>query len=148
MRALGPSSDLGPVLLLRGLTVDRSRPDLDSLAAERDPERFVQRMLPHAARSFAASIVMLPRRQAKAASVAYLYCRMLDTYEDLLPDPQARIRELGAFGERFATDPPRSRRHCLSRPPAGTATASTCCWSNAAGSSTRSTPGSTRRIAR
>ena len=106
MRALGPSSDLGPVLLLRGLTVDRSRPDLDSLAAERDPERFVQRMLPHAARSFAASIVMLPRRQAKAASVAYLYCRMLDTYDDLLPDPQARIRELGAFGERFATDPP------------------------------------------
>ncbi len=106
MRALGSSSDLALVLLLRGLTVDRSRPDLDSLGAERDPERFVQRMLPHAARSFAASIVMLPRRQARAASVAYLYCRMLDTYEDLLADPAARVAELTAFGARFADVPP------------------------------------------
>lgn len=95
----------GAVQLLRGLAVDRERPDLDSLAAERDPERFVQRMLPHAARSFAASIVILPRGAARAASVAYLYCRMLDTYEDLLPGADAKARELAAFGARFGSSP-------------------------------------------
>ena len=95
------SGELGAVQVLRGLRANRERPDLDSLAAESDPERFVRRMLPHAARSFAASIVMLPREQARAASVAYLYCRMLDTYEDLLPDREAKFRELTAFGARL-----------------------------------------------
>lgn len=91
----------GPILLLRGLAANRSEPDLVSLASETDPERFVRRMLPHAARSFAASIVILPAPAARAASVAYLYCRMLDTYEDLLADPASRSRELAAFGARF-----------------------------------------------
>ena len=101
---------MGPVLLLRGLMANRARPDLAALAAEGDPERFVERMLPHAARSFAASIVILPRQAARAASVGYLYCRMLDTYEDLLPNPARRVEELTAFGARFADggskDPP------------------------------------------
>jgi phytoene/squalene synthetase len=34
--------------------------------------------------------------------VAYLYCRMLDTYEDLVPDRVAREAQLTAFGARFA----------------------------------------------
>ena len=71
---------------MRGLTVDRNRPDFAALGAERDPERFLWKVLPHAARSFAASIVVLPRDQAMASAVAYLYCRMLDTYEDLIDD--------------------------------------------------------------
>jgi len=96
---------LGPVLLARGLTVDRRRPDLAALAAERRPERFVWRVLPHAARSFAASIVVLPREQARAAAVAYLYCRMLDSYEDLLADPAARASGLRGFAARFERDP-------------------------------------------
>jgi len=95
---------MGPVLLLRGLAANRARPDLGALAAEDDPERFVELMLPHAARSFAASIVILPRRAARAASVGYLYCRMLDTYEDLLPDPARKVEELSAFGVRFVGD--------------------------------------------
>ena len=74
-----------PVLLWRGLTAKRDTPDLDRLNAETDPESFVWSILPHAARSFAASIVALPRRKGRAAAVAYLYCRMLDTYEDLYP---------------------------------------------------------------
>lgn len=97
---------LGPVLLLQGLTVNRRRPDLESLARETRPERFVWRILPHAARSFAASIVVLPADQAQAAAVAYLYCRMLDTYEDLFPDPAARTNELERFASRFDSDPP------------------------------------------
>lgn len=94
--------------LLRGLAVDRRRPDLPALARETDPERFIWQVLPHAARSFAASIVVLPEKKAKAAAVAYLYCRMLDTYEDLVPEPAACVTGLRRFAERFESDPPRA----------------------------------------
>jgi phytoene/squalene synthetase len=92
---------LGPALLLRGLTVDRRRPDLEALARETDPELFVWRVLPHAARSFGASIVVLPQEQALASAVAYLYCRMLDTYEDLIEDRDESIEQLERFARRF-----------------------------------------------
>ena len=94
------------MLLMRGLTADRRRPDLGNLARETDPERFVWRILPHAARSFAASIVVLPREKALAAAVAYLYCRMLDSYEDLIDDPADCEAGIRRFAERFATEPP------------------------------------------
>jgi phytoene/squalene synthetase len=94
------------MLLLRGLTVNRRRPDLEALAQETRPERFLWRVLPHAARSFAASIVVLPPDQARAAAVAYLYCRMLDTYEDLIGDPETSISEMRRFAARFDSDPP------------------------------------------
>jgi phytoene/squalene synthetase len=45
---------------------------------------------------------MLPSRAALPAAVAYLYCRMLDTYEDLVPDRPRREAQLIAFGARFA----------------------------------------------
>ena len=45
---------------------------------------------------------MLPARSALPAAVAYLYCRMLDTYEDLVPDRAQREAQLIAFGARFA----------------------------------------------
>ncbi|MBK5110002.1 MAG: squalene/phytoene synthase family protein [Thermoleophilia bacterium] len=101
-----PRRTIGPALLLRGLTVDRRRPDLDSLARETDPERFVWRVLPHTARSFAASIVVLPADQARAAAVAYLYCRMLDSYEDLISDPATCSEELNRFADRFEPGTP------------------------------------------
>jgi len=97
---------LGPALLMRGLTADRNHPDLDSLARETDPERFVWRVLPHAARSFAASIVVLPREKALAAAVAYLYCRMLDSYEDLIDDPGECEAGIERFAARFNCSPP------------------------------------------
>ncbi|MBK8295386.1 MAG: squalene/phytoene synthase family protein [Solirubrobacterales bacterium] len=96
---------LGPALLVRGLTADRNRPDLDSLARETDPERFVWRVLPHAARSFAASIVVLPREKALAAAVAYLYCRMLDSYEDLIDGPGECEAGIEKFAARFNGSP-------------------------------------------
>jgi len=88
-------------LLLRGLLANRDRPDLVSLGAEDDPERFVWRVLPHAARSFAASIVILPVEKARASAVAYLYSRILDTYEDLHPDVEQRGVLLDDFARRF-----------------------------------------------
>ena len=93
-----------PWLVLRGTMANRDTPDLAALAAIDDPEDFVWAILPHAARSFATSILVLPRREAWAAAIAYLYCRILDTYEDLHPDVGARPELLRSFGARFGDD--------------------------------------------
>ncbi len=97
-------SSTRPLLVLRGLVADRERPPLARLSAISDPERFVWAVLPHAARTFATSIVVLPEPEARAAAVAYLYCRMLDTYEDLHPDREARLEALRSFSARFDGD--------------------------------------------
>src|SRR3954451_20136412 len=93
-----------PVLIARNILANRERPDLEALARIEEPERFVWEILPHAARTFSAAIAMLPRRAALPAAVAYLYFRMLDTYEDLVPDRQEREAQLVAFGARFRFD--------------------------------------------
>jgi phytoene/squalene synthetase len=90
-----------PLLLARDLCVDRTSPDLQRLAAEPDAERFVWQILPHAARTFASCIALLPTRATRAAAVGYLYCRCLDTYEDLVADPETRDRSLQAFAARL-----------------------------------------------
>ena len=58
-------------------------------------------ILPHAARSFAPSILLLPEDDARAAAVGYLYARMLDTYEDLSDDPAQAREALALFASRF-----------------------------------------------
>jgi phytoene/squalene synthetase len=88
--------------MLRDLVASRERPDLQGLARIEDANAFVWAILPHAARTFSACIALLPERSALAAAVAYLYCRMLDTYEDLVPDRAAREAALRACAERFA----------------------------------------------
>ena len=94
-----------PWLLVRGARADRDQPDLDRLAAIDDPMGFVWAILPHAARTFATSILMLPAAQARTAAVAYLYCRMLDTYEDL--GDADREAALEMFAARMKTlEPP------------------------------------------
>jgi len=93
-----------PVWLVRDLIVDREEPDLARLAAIEEPERFVWAILPHAARTFSACIALLPMPGAEAAAVAYLYCRMLDTYEDLLVGADERDAALAAFAGRFDGD--------------------------------------------
>jgi phytoene/squalene synthetase len=100
---------LRPWLLARGVLANRQHPSLDRLAAIDDPERFCWAILPHAARSFAASILLLPAAEARAAAIGYLYARMLDSYEDLHPDPVLGRVALHAFGQRLAalpSDPP------------------------------------------
>lgn len=79
----------------------RSRPDVERLQAMSDPDAFVWRILPHAARTFAACITVLPAELARTAAVAYLYCRILDTYEDLIPHAAEREEALAAFSRRF-----------------------------------------------
>lgn len=95
---------LRPFLIVRGLVVNRRRPDLSDLAKIRNPEQFVWAVLPHAARSFAVSILLLPEPAARATAVAYLYARMLDTYEDLSATPDDAKRALDEFASRFTTD--------------------------------------------
>ena len=90
-----------PFLILRDLVTSRERPDLERLARVSDPESFVWAILPHAARTFSACIAMMPARSALPSAVAYLYCRMLDTYEDLVPDPVTREASLRAFAARL-----------------------------------------------
>src|SRR3954447_20115044 len=96
-----PFSFRRPVLLARNVFTDREAPDLFALARIEDPEQFVWEILPHAARTFSACIALLPSRSAMPAAVAYLYCRMLDTYEDLVPDRPEREASLMAFASRF-----------------------------------------------
>jgi phytoene/squalene synthetase len=97
---------LRPGLLARDVLVDRDEPNLDHLAHIEDPERFVWAILPHAARTFSACIALLPKRAAKASAVGYLYCRMNDTYEDLVVDPDERDAALRDFAARLASASP------------------------------------------
>jgi len=95
-----------PVLLLKDLVVNRDEPDLDALREIEDPEQFVWEILPHAARTFSACIALLPTSAARASAVAYLYCRVLDTYEDLSPDRETTDRTLAAFAARLGDELP------------------------------------------
>ena len=87
-----------PWLMMSQWLTDRDQPDLERLRGMADPERFVWAILPHAARTFASCIALLPSDKARAAAVGYLYCRSLDTYEDLAREPKPL---LDAFGKRF-----------------------------------------------
>jgi phytoene/squalene synthetase len=93
-------------LLVHGLGTNRGRPDFERLTSIDDPESFLWEVLPHAARSFAASIAFLPEDQARAAAVAYSYCRILDTYEDLITDPVEARKALDGFAGRFGAEWP------------------------------------------
>lgn len=90
-----------PWLLMRDLVVNRNQPNLARLRGIRSPERFLWAILPHAARTFSACITMLPTSSAKAAAVGYLYCRILDTYEDLAPCTQQGRQMMREFAARF-----------------------------------------------
>ncbi len=91
-------------MLLRitlNLLADRRHPPLSRLAKIEDPRRFLWSILPSVARSFSFCIAFLPNRLAPTLAVAYAYCRMLDTYEDVVAQPSERTRLLGAFIDRF-----------------------------------------------
>jgi phytoene/squalene synthetase len=90
---------LGPIFV--NLLANRRRPPLAKLRGINDPKRFLWQILPHAARTFSFVIVFLPPRMRRALALAYLYCRMLDTYEDLLPTLLQKQSTLKRFIDRF-----------------------------------------------
>src|SRR5262249_53092820 len=87
--------------LFENLRADRHRPPVERLGAITEAERFVWRILPYAARSFSFCIAVLPPRTARPLAVAYLYCRMLDTCEDLPAGAAEKEAKLTAFLARF-----------------------------------------------
>lgn len=91
---------LGPIFV--NLLANRRRPPLSKLREIGDSEKFLWHILPHAARTFSLVIVFLPPRMRRTLAVAYLYCRMLDTYEDLLPTAAEKQRALKCFVDRFS----------------------------------------------
>jgi phytoene/squalene synthetase len=93
------SNLLGPIFV--NLLANRRRPPLAKLRGIKDPEQFLWQILPHAARTFSFVIVFLPPRMRRALALAYLYCRMLDTYEDLLPTLPQKKSALKRFIDRF-----------------------------------------------
>lgn len=95
-----------PVLIGRDLVLNRSLPDISNLERIRSPESFVWRILSYAARTFSACILLLPARLAMSAAIAYLYCRVLDTYEDLVPDADQKELFLRSFAGRFSATHP------------------------------------------
>ena len=117
---------LGPIFV--NLLANRRKPPLAKLSEIKDPEHFFWQILPHAARTFSLVIVFLPPRMRRALALAYLYCRMLDTYEDLLPTVHEKEQALQRFIDRFddpdglkpapaldssLTDDPRESAHLL-----------------------------------
>ena len=90
---------LGPIFI--NLLANRRKPPLSKLREIKDPEHFFWQILPHAARTFSLVIVFLPPRMRRALALAYLYCRMLDTYEDLLPTLHEKEQALQRFIDRF-----------------------------------------------
>jgi phytoene/squalene synthetase len=90
---------LGPIFV--NLLANRRKPPLSKLRQIKDPEHFFWQILPHAARTFSLVIVFLPPRMRRALALAYLYCRMLDTYEDLLPTVHEKEHALQRFIDRF-----------------------------------------------
>jgi len=101
MRPTLPFAMRRPWLLTRELLQSRARPNVPQLKGIEDPEAFVWKILPHAARTFAPCITLLPAEPARATAVAYLYCRILDTYEDLILDAEQRETALAHFAARF-----------------------------------------------
>ena len=87
--------------IARNLLANRRHPPLAKLAKIENPRRFLWSILPSVARSFSFCIAFLPNRMALSLAVAYAYCRMLDTYEDVVTQPSERIRRLRAFIDRF-----------------------------------------------
>jgi len=96
---------LRPPRIFQDLVLDRTAPDLERLKQIRSPESFIWKILSHAARTFSACILFLPSQLALSAAIAYLYCRILDTYEDLVSDPSEREHLLSAFLHRFKAAP-------------------------------------------
>ena len=62
-----------------------------------EDEKFIYTILPYVARSFSLSIVVLPDKLSMPAALGYCYCRILDTFEDMLLCPIMREKALILF---------------------------------------------------
>ncbi len=70
-------------LLYKNFTVARNNPPLTKLQNISNPKEFSLAILPYVSRTFSLFISLLPKQTVLPCTVSYLYCRILDTYEDL-----------------------------------------------------------------
>ena len=78
------------LLVYRCVFKDRHNFDIRQLEKIEEDRTFVYEILPHVARAFSLSIVVLPDQLSIPAALGYCYCRVLDTFEDMLVDPVMR----------------------------------------------------------
>ena len=83
-------------LVLNCIFKNRHDFNIGDLESIRDNHDFIYAMLPYVARAFSLSIVVLPEKLCVPAALGYCYCRILDTFEDMLPDPTMRSDALRA----------------------------------------------------
>jgi phytoene/squalene synthetase len=69
---------------------DRHKFSIENLESVKGNEDFIYAILPYVARSFSLSIVVLPDKLSMPTALGYCYCRILDTFEDMLIDPTMR----------------------------------------------------------
>jgi len=77
-------------LVYRCIFKDRHNFDIQQLEKIKEDDIFIYEILPYVARAFALSIVVLPDQLSIPAALGYCYCRILDTFEDMLVDPVMR----------------------------------------------------------
>lgn len=77
-------------LVYRCIFKDRHNFNIQQLEKIKQDNIFIYEILPYVARSFALSIVVLPDQLSIPAALGYCYCRILDTFEDMLVDPVMR----------------------------------------------------------
>ena len=78
------------LLVFNCIFKDRHNFDIKSIKNIHNNEDFIYAILPYVARSFSLSIVVAPDKISIPAALGYCYCRILDTFEDMLFIPKIR----------------------------------------------------------
>ena len=68
--------------------------DENTIRRIEDDREYVFSILPYVARSFSLSMMVLPEKLLMPSALGYCYCRILDTFEDMLSDPYMRVKAL------------------------------------------------------
>lgn len=73
---------------------DRHNFNINEIKNILDDKEFIYAILPYVARTFALSIVVLPDKISIPAALGYCYCRILDTFEDMIFLPKMREKAI------------------------------------------------------
>ena len=80
--------------IIKCIFKSRYKFNIQELKDIQEDEDYILDILPFVARSFSLSIMVLPKQLILPAAIGYCYCRILDTFEDMIPDEKERINAL------------------------------------------------------
>lgn len=83
--------------ILNCIFKDRHNFDINEIKNIHDNKDFIYAILPYVARSFALSIVVIPDKISIPAALGYCYCRILDTFEDMVFLPKMREKAISSI---------------------------------------------------